>query len=229
MLSNVASSLKKEVNKMRYIIFFYFLLNTVNAEESFKKNCTDEYNSSRPKTRKLLREIYSKTVYCDCDWIKNSTRIKLQECGIKPESVANSLRNIQLEHVVPKSWLYEIESKDPKACSDPINLYPTVGKANNKRRNYKYGIISGEDYFLGNCDFEVKNKIAEPKEVIRGDIARIHFYMSLKYGFKLEKDYLSLLTKWNKADPVSKEECKRNKKLKNLFGKENIFVTINCL
>lgn len=40
----------------------------------------------------------------------------------------------------------------------------------------------GEDRIFGTCDFEFESDEAEPKEDIRGDIARIYFYMKQTYG-----------------------------------------------
>jgi deoxyribonuclease-1 len=58
---------------------------------------------------------------------------------------------------------------------------------NGDRSNFKYGMIPGEDRNYGQCDFEVdfKNRVAEPRESVRGDLARINFYMTAQYGLTM--------------------------------------------
>jgi deoxyribonuclease-1 len=57
------------------------------------------------------------------------------------------------------------------------NLVPAVGEINALRSNYSFGIIPGERREFGECDMEIKNRKAEPPPNVRGDIARIYFYM----------------------------------------------------
>ena len=42
-------------------------------------------------------------------------------------------------------------------------------------------IIKGEKREFGKCDVEIKNKKVEPKESIRGEIARTYMYMDSVY------------------------------------------------
>ena len=67
----------------------------------------------------------------------------------------------------------------------------------------------------GKCEFEVdsKNKIAYPKKEIRGDIARIYFYMSNKYNFKISKQEKIMFEKWDQEDPISQWEKTKIKRI----------------
>ena len=89
-------------------------------------------------------------------------------------------------------------------------------------------IIDGEERKFGKCDFEVKNKVVEPADNIRGNIARIYFYMSSEYPnyIKLTKKELILFQKWDLDDPVDKWECSRSKKIEK-FQKNQNWILIN--
>ena len=69
-------------------------------------------------------------------------------------------------------------------------------------------MLEGEPRVYGACDFEVnfKARKAEPAPEVRGDIARIYFYMKDTYGLQISKKQMQLFTAWNKQDPVSEWE-----------------------
>ena len=73
--------------------------------------------------------------------------------------------------------------------SDMHNLFPSIGEVNGDRSNFVFGEIDGEEREYGECDFEVAERIAEPKKSIRGDIARSYFYMSHQYKMEISEDY----------------------------------------
>ncbi len=108
--------------------------------------------------------------------------------------------------------------------ADMYNLVPAVGELNGDRSNYHYGIISGENRKYGACDFEIENRIAEPKEDIRGDIARTYFYMEHTYGVKISDKQRKLFQIWDKEDPVSSWERLRAERIRAIQGNTNIFV-----
>jgi endonuclease I len=62
------------------------------------------------------------------------------------------------------------------------NLVPAIGEINGLRSNYSFAMISGENREFGTCDMEIENPKAEPRPEVRGDIARIYFYMNWAYG-----------------------------------------------
>lgn len=119
--------------------------------------------------------------------------------------------------------------KDPqfkKMEADLHNLVPAIGEVNGDRSNYKFGMIEGEKRSYGRCDIEIyfKAKRAEPKKAIRGDIARIYFYMHKQYNLNMSKQQEKLFTAWAKQDPVDEWERKKNKKVKGIQGSGNSFV-----
>ena len=62
-----------------------------------------------------------------------------------------------------------------------FNLVPAVGEINGLRQNYSFGMIPGEKREFGTCDMEIENKKAEPPPEVRGNVARIYFYMDAAY------------------------------------------------
>ena len=65
--------------------------------------------------------------------------------------------------------------------ADIYNLFPTIGEVNKNRKNFGMSIIKGEKMEFGKCDFEIENNKVEPREEIRGIIARTYFYMDFAY------------------------------------------------
>ncbi len=84
------------------------------------------------------------------------------------------------------------------------NFVPAVGELNADRSSYSYGIIEGKARKYGACDFEIAGKKVEPKEDIRGDIARTYYYMEDTYSVKIPDSQRKLFDIWCRADHVSK-------------------------
>ena len=110
------------------------------------------------------------------------------------------------------------------------NLMPSVGSLNAHRSNYSYALIPGEKREWGSCDFEIDNKKVEPKEDIRGDIARVYFYLNQKYPRVgvISRKNKNLFEAWDKEDPVDEEECKLNKLKAQYQGDINNYVLNKC-
>ena len=114
------------------------------------------------------------------------------------------------------------------AQNDLVNLVPAIGQVNNQRSDKLFGEVTGEPRDFGMCDVEITDNIIEPDEPIRGDIARIHFYMVETYGpalgIGIEDFPMDVLRYWDLKDPVSAEEIERNKRICTLQGKGNRYV-----
>lgn len=191
---------------------------------------------------------------CIYDYKKEKGREKMvvynDSCGYKPRKNKKRGETIEWEHIMPayrfasglQCWNEKIcvdkngkSYKGRKCCekvdkkfrimqADMYNLVPSVGELNGDRSNYSYGIIDGEARLYGECDFEVSGKKAEPKEDIRGDIARTYFYMEETYGITLTNEERQLFIMWNKLDNISQWEKVRAKRIKEIQGNENKFI-----
>jgi deoxyribonuclease-1 len=114
--------------------------------------------------------------------------------------------------------------------ADMYNLVPAVGEINGDRSNYSFAEIPGEPREYGACDFEIVNRKAEPRPEIRGDIARIYFYMDWAYPGHgiISRKNKKLFEAWAKQDPVDAWECERVKRIEAIQGNENPFVKKEC-
>lgn len=110
--------------------------------------------------------------------------------------------------------------------ADMHNLRPAIGELNGDRSNFRYGMITGEPRAYGRCDFEVdlKERRVEPKEDIRGDIARTYWYFEKEYGMKISDHDRKLLQAWEKSDPADQWERERNKRIGKIQGGVNSFI-----
>ena len=151
----------------------------------------------------------------------------------------SSRRGLNVEHVYPASWIakaFGCKSRNtcPKdiyhsASADLHNLWPSRADINQARSNFKFGEIAGEYHRIKTnvCpDFELQksnDSIVEPRDSVKGDIARTMFYMELAYNLPLTVDR-NLLLKWHKEDPVDKEEIRRNYAIQNLQKRGNPFI-----
>lgn len=110
--------------------------------------------------------------------------------------------------------------------ADMHNLVPAIGEVNGDRSNYRYGADKAKVGQYGQCKMEIdfKNKRAYVKDDIRGDIARIYFYMSDTYNINLSKQERKMMEVWDKEDPISEWERIKNQRVYNLQGNYNLFI-----
>ena len=121
------------------------------------------------------------------------------------------------EHVWPKSLSGDLYKKTDNsyrgAGSDMHMLRPTKSSINSSRGNKMFGTT-------GSC--------YEPRDEVKGDVARILFYMSVHYDMDIESlgvaSSIEMLLEWNKLDPVDEKEAARNEVVKSKQGNYNPFV-----
>ena len=182
-----------------------------------------------------------------------SLRIIPESCNYaskNPLSRSGNLRaqtlRIEGEHVVPADWIatgFGCQDQTRSECrnipgydaaeGDLFNLVPAVGELNLDRSARLFGVIPAEDRDYGACDFEVDKSgegeshlrgMAEPMPSIRGDIARVWFYMADQYGVVIPDDNLVLLKQWADEDPVDDTELTRHDVISASMGWTNKFV-----
>ena len=194
---------------------------------------------------------HAQSFYCQCPYDRK-LKVALDRCHVQPRRNETRANRIEAEHVMPAShfgqhrecWRQEICTKSDgsrfkgRACceaQDPVfraahndlhNLQPAVGEINGDRRDYRWGMISGEEREYGRCDIEVDSSIrrAEPPEPVRGDIARTYFYMEDTYGFNLSDQQRQLFSAWDRQDPPDDWERERNDHIARLQGRGNRFI-----
>ena len=187
------------------------------------------------------------TTYCSClwEWLgKSGGRIDFKSCGyaVRAEGQRNRAERIEWEHIVPASnfgrarlcWQNGGRSNCKQTDSlfnimeaDLHNLTPTVGELNSDRQNFNFGVLPATPRQHGACDFKVdfKIRIVEPRDEIKGMLARVYFYMHDRYDLNMSKQQQRLLMSWNKAYPVSEWDLMRDFRISKLMGHSNPFVT----
>ncbi len=224
-----------------------------SASESIDIKDLPKTASSFSTAKNLLYgQVYfdrRESFYCGCRYNRDLS-VNWESCGYVPRQNQSRAGRIEAEHIAPASWLgqhracwqrdacQDAQGKSyggRKCCleSDPIfqiahndlhNLVPAIGEINGDRSNFPFAEISGETRNYGACDFEVKNGQSEPPASIRGDIARILFYMEATYALTLPVGQKTLLEQWHRDDPVDEWEQIRNQRIKRLQGNGNSFI-----
>ncbi|MEK7856718.1 MAG: endonuclease, partial [Acidobacteriota bacterium] len=89
-----------------------------------------------------------------------------------------------------------------------------------------YGEVAGEARQYGACNFEIggKPKVTEPPDNVKGDAARIWFYMSDTYGIKITDSQRKMFEDWSKSDPPDAWERLRNRRIDAAQGNKNPYV-----
>lgn len=185
-------------------------------------------------TRELLKQIHEDPVNKD-NVITIYTRESIPKANFLGEGDAPPWNR---EHVLPQS--YGAKSQD-NARSDLHNLFPSIVSVN-ANRDSLYFDESDADAEIPDlaplCSFDSDSW--EPPDEIKGDIARVVFYMDVRYdgrdstvdisiGETPDKRRgqfakLSTLLEWHKQDPVSDEERRRNNRIFSVQGNRNPFV-----
>ena len=156
------------------------------------------------------------------------------------------------EHSVPQSWFESYGDANIIKC-DIVHVLPTDGYINNRRGNMplaNVGTISDTSKNgyckWGRCSVNgYTGQVFEPNDEIKGDMARIYFYMVTCYenvvakwsgnatasnvfngtGYPaFNKWYLDMLMTWSKQDPVDAVEIARNKAVYEVQNNRNPFV-----
>ena len=145
---------------------------------------------------------------------------------------------VTVEHVYPASWIATANGcKNRKQCdtenykqasADLHNLWPALKRYNSSRGNQPFGEIQGDKprFKKDSCDYERtsgKQAVVEPRDNVKGDIARSFMYMMYKHGLP-DHGILPLMVKWHQLDPPSEIEYQRNKMIEELQGVSNPFI-----
>lgn len=204
------------------------------------------FSSAKKQAVKIYKD-HPTSFYCNAPikWDGKKGVPQLKSIGYKVRKNLNRASRIEWEHVVP-AWQFGHQlqcwkSGGRKLCgkndrfrkmeSDLHNLVPAIGEVNGDRSNFSFSQWNGNvGANYGSCPVKVdfKTKKVEPPKHSRGAIARTYLYMESQYKFKLSRQQKQLMNSWNKIYPTTKWECERNKRITNVQGNPNKFVTEKC-
>jgi len=249
----MAGQESKKVFILRHIKKYYhvalvfgWLLTYSQPMMAAVKNYTEAKNTARH-----IWQDHRETFYCGCAYNKQGV-INYSSCDFKPKNTRKN-RYITWEHVVPVSWLGKdlpcwkgegcvskngktikgrncCRKKDKKFRqmeADLHNLVPEIGELNQARQNYRF--TSDMQYpsqaFAG-CEMlidDVNERVVAPLH-LRGTIARIHLYMSKKYGIVLNAPDRKQFEEWHQQYGPDAWEKKWNEKVTHVQGSSNEFI-----
>lgn len=185
------------------------------------------------------------TFYCGCSWRwtgKSGGRVDLNSCNYQVRKDQNRAERLEWEHIVPASnfgrarQCWQKGGRENCNRTDPVfnameadlhNLTPSIGEVNGDRSNFDFGMLPQTRANYGECPTKVdfKLKTAEPRDAVKGQVARTYFYMFDRYNLRMSRQQQQLMIAWNKQFPVSEWERVRNKRVAAVMGHENPFVT----
>ena len=208
------------------IVSAYFNLNDNTTSEPASNNASD--NNSAIENYADARTVFWKQLYQQGG--------QTLYCGVHFGTGYHS--GINIEHVYPMSWVTkQLQCGDRSECrrnssrfnqieADLHNLFPSLKEANTLRSSFAFSEMQGEKKWIQECDFEVdenKRKV-EPRDEVRGDIARAMLYMEQQYGLDIFQKQKQMLVRWHETDPVTDSEIRRNQLIESIQGNSNSFI-----
>jgi len=184
-------------------------------------------------------------LYCGCKWTwvgKSGGRIDAASCGLQARKQENRSDRTEWEHIVP-AWTFGHQrqcwqngGREHCVSDDPVfeameadlfNLYPSVGEVNGDRSNFNYGMAAGVEPQYGQCKTKVDfdQRAAEPRDEVKGLVARTTFYMFDRYNLTMSRQQQQLFMAWDRQFPVTSWEKERNSRIAAIMGHPNPFVT----
>jgi len=215
-------------------------------QTSHAASISSSFSKAKKKLYKQVYGNQGFTSYTNCAWSKKKVDLSscgLENSF--PKKYMKRAKRIEAEHIIPASWMYKKNGKfrqcylDAKAketsprkyCqkhdheyrnahNDLMNLRPVIGQINGERSNKPFSeTLSGKKqktYVGDGKTVMISSRVIVPDSNIRGDIARIAFYMQRQYGVTYSKRQLSLFKKWDKDDPISQKEMFLNQEIRKV-------------
>jgi deoxyribonuclease-1 len=193
------------------------------------------------------------TFYCGCHYDKHN-KVNLQSCGYHIQKDKRRATRLEWEHIVPVSlwgkdlecWKKAVCCQEKKACykgraccrtkdshfaameADLHNIVPEIGELNQYRSNYRFGMLPEIPLGrFGQCEIKIDSETrrVEPKDAVKGTVARAYLYMADQYAISLSSSQKKLYTSWNKLYPPEQWEIEWDKRVAHIQGNYNRFIT----
>lgn len=214
---------------------------------SFSTNLLANFQTTKKQARYIWRD-HRESFYCGCLFDAH-LNVNYKSCHYTPTDQRRA-KKIEWEHLVPVSWFGRhrscwqyakghrinprafCEKKDPifkKMMNDLHNLVPAIGEVNQARSAYGFSRLTTHTRFNG-CELTIDRaaKKVDPKDNIKGFIARAHLYMTQQYGkeqFSLSRQQYEQYMKWHHLYPPSDWEKIWNQRILKLQGTDNKFIS----
>ena len=224
-----------------------FVAFTLLLSVPFVASSAQNFNSAKNHLVKIYTANPEQTTfYCGCEFSFDGKKgsVDFSKCGYTPRKNEARASRIEWEHVMPAEnfgrHLQCWRDGGRKECKKDVtfnamegdlhNLQPAIGEVNGDRSNFRYSQFTKEFTQYGECRSAVdfKERKFQPRDEIRGMIARTYFYMRDTYNINLSDSENKLMTAWNNMYPPEGWECDRNRQIEQIQGNDNKFITEKC-
>ena len=147
-----------------------------------------------------------------------------------PEDADPDRALMNCEHVVPRNRMVADRASVlfSHQESDIHNLSPALPNANSFRGQFRFGqvVYRPEDDFAPSVRGENRDGelVFQPREPRRGDVARMVFYFTARWGVDIQDLEEETLRGWAEDDPVDARERARNNAIHRVQGNRNPFI-----
>lgn len=226
----------------------------IYAQMAFSKAKNDNSFNQAKRQARIIWSDHRQTVYCGCKFdkhlrinlhscdyhpkdIQRAKRVEWEH--IVPVSLFGQNRSCwkksACSHKNKKKYGGRecCEKKDiqfRQMYTDLHNLVPIIGEVNGARSNFSFTAIPEnrkiEIGMFNGCDIiiDATEKTVEPKDQIKGLIARAHLYMAETYAISLKPGQNETMQDWHEKYPPSEWEKEWNLRIYNVTGKNNRFI-----
>jgi len=184
-------------------------------------------------------------LYCGCPWEwvgQSGGRVNLKACEYQVRAQPNRAARLEWEHILP-AWAlghqrqcWQNGGRQNCVATDPVframeadahNLAPSVGEVNADRSNFRYSQMTTTPFEYGACRTRVdfNQRAAEPRNEVKGLVARVQFYMHDWYGLSMSQQQQQIFSSWDRQFPVSEWERLRDQRISKVMGHSNPYVT----
>ncbi|MGK0359833.1 MAG: deoxyribonuclease-1, partial [Bradymonadia bacterium] len=143
--------------------------------------------------------------------------------------------DMNAEHVWPRSRMAPDEGTAlyEHQQSDVHHLHPSDSTANSTRGSSPFGVVVSDrnlDFLPSIAGRDAQgDRVFEPRDARKGDIARAIMYFSIRWGRAIEATEEGILRGWVVADPVDDRERRRNTLVEAVQGNRNPLVDCPAL
>lgn len=233
--------MKKNLNILLILISFF----TLSVQSAPPTSFDEGKRLSRDYIYYNQEKASPGTLYCGCDWkwtTRTGGKVYLESCGYEVRKNKVRANRTEYEHVTP-AWVFGHQRQcwqngGRKNCTanDPIfnmmegdlhNLTIAIGEVNADRSNFRFGMVNSKESMYGQCasKTDFKQRIFEPRDEVKGFVARVNFYMHDRYGLNMSRQQQQLFMAWDKMYPPESWELERDERIANVTGVHNPFVT----
>ncbi|MBQ3001715.1 MAG: endonuclease [Bacilli bacterium] len=220
---------KEEVVESLYNGTYYNGINLDAAKAVLKSSLRTLISNQKASSYSGLKTIFPKS---DAS-LTDSSKMILFYSGLEVPATWNG-NIMNREHVWPKSLGWFNESG---AGSDAHHIRPTDPTVNSTRGNIKFGNVNGGTPAYTNAEngridsgCRYGGGYFEPRDDVKGDVARIIFYLMIaysnadSYSFTSVSSGVKVLLEWHEADPVDAWEMNRNNVVETFQKNRNPFI-----